>query len=77
MLAHNGSAAWHMLQRDSTMFSTSSNVTAFGATEAVELSAPPDIAVVSVGGGAALSHTISAMPAVATPQVHHGLGRPA
>ena len=60
-----------MLQRDSTMFSTSAKVTG------VVAAAPGSDARSSRAGRAALSHTTSAMPAVATAQVHQGLGLPA
>ena len=68
MPSQNGSAAWHMLQRDNTMFSTSANATGSGACAAAR-SSPP--------GRAALSQTTSAIPTAATPHVHHGLGLPA
>ena len=70
MPSQNGSAAWHMLQRDSTMFSTSAKAT--GAVPRPGGRDAPHRA-----GRAALSHTTSAMPAAATAQVHQGLGLPA
>src|SRR6185437_7648275 len=65
MPVHTGSAAWHMLQRDSTMLATSAN---FG----VGGKAP----VTAARGPAAESQAIAAMPAAATPHVHHGLPLP-
>src|SRR5580658_7360094 len=62
--AHTGSAAWHGLQRDDTMFSTVLNV---------GVAAP----VLASRGPAAESHAMASMPAAATPQVHHGDPRPA
>src|SRR5580704_10702698 len=63
--AQTGSAAWHMAQRDITILLTSAN---FG----VGGNAP----MVTVRGPAAESQATAAMPAAATPQVHHGLPFP-
>ena len=56
-----------MLQRPSTMASTSANVTSCSGGTAAR--SPCD-------GPPALSSTIAAMPAAATPQVHQGFGSP-
>src|SRR5258708_10067992 len=63
--AQTGSAAWHMLQRERTIFDTCLN---FG----VGGKAP----VVTARGPAADSHAIAAIPAAATAHVHHGLPLP-
>src|SRR5580704_5473453 len=63
--SHTGSAAWHMLHRERMIFETCLNLGGGG-------SAP----VVNTRGPAADSHAIKAIPAAATPQVHHGLPLP-
>src|ERR1700674_488271 len=63
--AHTGSLAWHMLQRVKTRLVTAAN---FGAGSAVEPASR---------GPSADSQAMAAMPAAATPQVHHGLPVPA
>src|SRR5579863_5074195 len=71
MPAQTGSAAWHMLQRDTMMSETCANETCanFGAAG----NAP----VVASGGPAAESQMMPAIPAAATAHVHHGLLLPA
>src|SRR5262249_45773543 len=59
--AQTGWAAWHMAQRDTTMLLTS-------ATRGGGARAPP----VTVRGPAADTQATAAMPAAATPHVHHG-----
>src|SRR5580704_9289407 len=63
--SQTGSAAWHMLQREITIFDTCLNLGVGG-------SAP----VVTERGPAADSQAMAAMPAAATPHVHHGLPLP-
>src|SRR5215472_2173877 len=63
--AQTGSAAWHMAQRDITIVLTSANLGVGGSAPTVTLRGP-----------APESQATAAMPAAATPQVHHGVPFP-